>query len=79
MSEPPLKPLHTETALIQLKLEKFSRLSNAALIDSLRPGQPGALKARPDGTVMDGHHRVKVLRDRGVDVDSLPREIIRKE
>lgn len=78
MSEP-LKPLHTATALIQLKLQKFSRLSDAALIDSLKPGQPGALKARPDGTVMDGHHRIQVLRDRGVDVDSLPREIIRKE
>jgi ParB-like chromosome segregation protein Spo0J len=79
VDEPPLKPLHGETALIQLKLEKFSRLSTEVLIDSLKPGLAGALKARPDGTVMDGHHRVKVLRDRGVDVNSLPREIIRKD
>jgi hypothetical protein len=24
---------------------------------------------------MDGHHRIKVLRERGIDVDILPREI----
>jgi hypothetical protein len=73
VGEPPLKPLHGETALIQLKLETFSRLSTDVLIASLKPGQPGALKARPDGTVMDRHHRLKVLRNRGVDVNSLPR------
>jgi hypothetical protein len=49
------------------------------LIDSLRPGQPGSLKARPDGTIVDGHHRVRVLRDRGVDVDALPREVVPKD
>ncbi len=48
-------------------------------MDSLRPGQPGALKVRRDGTVIDGHHRIKVLRDRGFDVDSLPREVIPKD
>jgi hypothetical protein len=38
----------------------------------------GALKARPDGTIIDGHHRIKVLRERGIDVDGLPREMVRK-
>lgn len=79
MSEPPLKALHAEAALNQVKLQKFSRLSDRELIDSLKPGQPGSLKTRPDGTVIDGHHRVKVLRERGVDVDTLPREVIPKE
>jgi hypothetical protein len=45
----------------------------------LPTGQQGSLKARPDGTIVDGHHRIKVLRDRGVDVDALPREIIPKD
>jgi len=54
-------------------------VSTDALIESLKPGQAGALKTRPDGTVIDGHHRVNVLRNRGVDVDTLPREIIPKE
>jgi len=47
---------------------------NCKLIDSLRPGQAGALKARADGTVLEGHHRLLVLRERGVDIDALPRE-----
>jgi hypothetical protein len=49
------------------------------LIHNLKPGQPGSLKVRADGTMVDGHHRIKVLRDRSIDVDSLPREIIPKD
>lgn len=79
MSQPPLKPLHQETSLSPAKLSKYDRATTQQLIDSLRPGQPGALKTRPDGTVIDGHHRIKLLRDRGVDVDALPREVIEKE
>jgi len=29
--------------------------------------------------MVDGHDRIKILRDRGVDGDSLPREIIPKD
>ena len=76
VSDLPLKALHGDATLNQVKLETFSRMSTDALIETLKPGQPGALKTRPDGTVIDGHHRVKVLRDRGVNVDNLPREII---
>jgi hypothetical protein len=78
-NQPPLKPLHSDSSLIQSKLDKYGKLSNQELIDSLKPGQQGALKVRPDGTMVDGHHRIKILRDRGVDVDSLPREIIPKD
>ena len=49
------------------------------LIESLRPGQPAALKARADGTVLEGHHRLTVLRERGVDIDRLPRELVQYE
>jgi ParB-like chromosome segregation protein Spo0J len=65
--------------LIKGKLDKFDKVSTEDLIASLKPGEEGSLKARPDGTMIDGHHRVKVLRDRGVDVDALPREVIPKE
>ena len=78
MNQTPLKPLHTEASLLSLKLEQFRRLSTDELCRSLAPGQPGALKVRPDGTIMDGHHRIQVLRERGVDVDGLPRELVRK-
>ncbi len=70
------QPLHPDSSLSEAKLEQFRKLPTQSLIESLKPGQPGALKTRPDGTMLDGHHRVKVLRDRGFDVDSLPREII---
>jgi hypothetical protein len=80
MSKPPtLKPLHGEGAIIESKLELFRKLRTEELINSLRPDQTGCLKARPDGTMIDGHHRILVLRERGVDVDSLPRHIIAKD
>ena len=79
MANLPLKMLHANEALNRVKLEKFSRLSDQELIASLTPGQDGSLKARPDGTVLDGHHRLKILRERGVDIDALPREVIAKD
>ncbi len=79
MSLPRLKPLHPDSHLSQPKLDKFGRLSTDELIDSLKPGATGALKLRPDGTMIDGHHRVRILRDRGIDVDTLPREVLPRE
>lgn len=75
MNQPPLKFLHVESSLIELKLEYFRRISTKDLIESLNPEQVGALKTKADGTIMDGHHRITILRERGVDVEKLPREI----
>lgn len=72
----PLKPLHSN--LIQSKLDVFDKLSTDELKKSLAPGQPNGLKARPDGTLLDGHHRVQILRIRGEDVDGLPRDVVPK-
>lgn len=79
MNQPNLKPLHADHALSQAKLLQLDKLSTKDLINSLRPGQSGALKTRMDGTIIDGHHRIKILRNRGVDVDALPREIVPKD
>jgi ParB-like chromosome segregation protein Spo0J len=79
MADPPLKPLHAVTSLIQSKLDYFNGLSTDDLKLSLQVGAANSLKIRPDGTILDGHHRIAVLRSRGVDVDVLPREIIAKE
>ena len=76
MKHAPLKPLHPEGSLSQPKLALFRKLSTEELIASLRPSEPGALKVKTDGTIMDGHHRVVVLRERGVEVDRLPREVL---
>ena len=76
---PTLKPLHNQTTLVGAKLEMFRKLATETLIESLRPGATGSLKVRPSGTILDGNHRVAVLRERNVDVDSLPREVIVRE
>ena len=74
MKKPPLKPLHPDDHFTQLKLEKFRELPTEVLIDSLTPGRENALRVKQDGTVMEGNHRIKILRERSIDVDNLPRE-----
>jgi hypothetical protein len=76
---PPLKFLHVESSLNAAKLAQMERLSTDDLRVSLLPGKFGCPKARPEGTILDGHHRIHVLRKRGEDVDALPREVVLKD
>jgi hypothetical protein len=77
MSElPHLKPLHSDQTLSEVKLAFFERMTSEALKRSLAPGLEHCLKTRPDGTMLDGHHRIFILRRRNEDVNALPREII---
>lgn len=76
---PSLKFLHDKPSMVQLKLDKFRSLSSEELIGSLTPGRDGCLKTRANGTVLDGHHRLFVLRERGEDIDRLPRELVLKQ
>lgn len=77
-SDPPLRTLHPDASLSPAKLGEMERRTTDVLQNSLLPGQKEPLKTRPDGTILDGHHRIYILRKRGVDVDALPREIIIK-
>jgi hypothetical protein len=77
--QPPLKSLHSENALNKAKLLAMEKLTTEVIQDSLMPGHQHSLKARPDGTILDGHHRIEILRQRGINVNSLPREIIARE
>ncbi len=79
LSHPRLNPLHPDASLSPAKLGEMERRTSEALQHSLLPGQKDSLKTRPDGTILDGHHRLYILRRQGVDVDALPREIIVKE
>jgi hypothetical protein len=79
VNQPPLKPLHPETSLSPAKLAAFEKLPTDALKQSLVPGQAHCLKTRPDGTMLDGNHRVHVLGGRGEDVNALPREVVERE
>lgn len=75
-SLPPLRPLHPDSSLSKAKLVQMERWPTEMLKKSVALGQKDSLKTRPDGTILDGHHRIKILRDRGIDVNVLPREIV---
>lgn len=79
MKQPPLKSLHPDSSFSIAKLEAYRKIGASGLIDSLKPGEPGSLKVQPNGTIMDGHHRIHILRERGIDVDALPRDIQTKK
>jgi hypothetical protein len=72
----PLKFLHSDASLSNAKLAQLDRVETDILKSSLLPGGKDSLKARSDGTLLDGHHRIYILRNRGIGVDALPREIV---
>jgi hypothetical protein len=74
LAQSPLKSLHPDSSLSNAKLEAYSKIGTPGLFDSLKPGEPGSLKVQSNGTIMDAHHRIHVLRGRGIDVDALPRD-----
>jgi hypothetical protein len=78
-SGPLLKPLHPDTSLSPAKLSEMEHQSTDVLQNSLLPGQKDSLKTRPDGTILEGHHRIYILRKRGINADALPREVIVRE
>jgi len=47
--------------------------TTADVVATLQPGTKMPLTVKPDGTILDGNTRVWILRQRGYDVDSLPR------
>ncbi|MCY0931003.1 polymorphic toxin-type HINT domain-containing protein [Streptomyces sp. H27-H1] len=71
---PPLKSLHPDSSLDKSSLDFWHKQDTEDIAFSLRPGAHEPLIAKPDGTIMNGNTRVAVLRSRGYDVDSLPRE-----
>lgn len=77
-TQPPLKFLHKTANLRKSTLDSVRKQSTDDLIKSLTPGSKEALRVKPDGTVMNGHHRLQVLKERGVDINQLPREIYLK-
>ena len=77
---PPPRRIHSdetlETDTSHIALEYWRKQPTTAILQSLQPGNIEALKVKPDGRVMNGNIRIKVLEERGVDVDSLPREVL---
>ena len=83
---PPLQRLHPDSTYerdlgAKRSLDRVRRMSTQDIIDSLRPGNGNkeALKVNPNGVIVNGNTRIKVLKERGVDVNSLPREFVPSE
>jgi hypothetical protein len=77
---PQLQRIHSDAVYqsgsARLALEYWRKQPTSAIVDSLRPGQPESLMVKPDGRIMNGNTRVKVLVERGYDIGSLPRDPI---
>jgi hypothetical protein len=77
---PPLQRVHTDKTLStgsnRSALEYRRRRKTEDIVKSLRPGRAESLKVKPDGRIFNGNTRVKVLEERGFDVNSLEREVV---
>jgi hypothetical protein len=79
---PPLRRIHSNQTLEagsnRLALEYWRKQPTEDIVHSLQPGQPEALTVTFDGRIMNGNTRVKVLEERGFDVNNLPRAVVPK-
>jgi len=79
--QPNLRRIHSDETLNsgsnKFNLESLRKQTTEKIVESLKPGQPEALKVKPDGSIFDGNTRIKILQERGFDVNSLPREIMK--
>lgn len=77
---PPLRRIHSDQMLEQARgkttLAFWRGQATEVIVASLRPGQFESLKVKPDGRVMNGNTRIKVLEERGYDLATLPRELV---
>jgi hypothetical protein len=79
-SQPPLQRIHTDATYqsgsAKLALEYWRKQSTDDIVRTLAPGNREALRVKPDGRIMNGNTRIKVLEERGYDINRLPREIV---
>jgi hypothetical protein len=79
-SQPPLQRIHSDATYqagsAKLALEYWRKQSTTDIVRTLAPGSREALRVKPDGRIMNGNTRIKVLEERGYDINSLPREIL---
>jgi hypothetical protein len=77
---PPLRRMHADEVLrsgvSRLSLEFWRQQSTGDIIESLRPGKLESLKVKTDGRILNGNVRIKVLDERGFEINGLEREII---
>ncbi len=78
--KPPLRRIHSDQTLEagsnRVALEYWRKQPTDDIVNSLQPGRPEPLTVTSDGRILDGNTRIKVLEERGFDVNSLPREVL---
>lgn len=79
-SPPPLQRVHPhaiyQSGSAKIALEYWRKQSTDDIVRSLVPGSREALRVKLDGRIMNGNTRIKVLEERGFDINHLPREIV---
>jgi hypothetical protein len=79
-SRPPLRRIHADETLesgaSSFSLSYWRQRKTEEIVESLRPGSDEALQVKPDGRIFNGNVRIKVIEERGFDVNSLEREVI---
>ena len=65
-----------EIGTSRIALEYWRQQPTTDIVQSLQPGNAEALKVKPDGRIMNGNTRIKVLEERDIDVNSRPREVL---
>jgi hypothetical protein len=80
-SQPPLQRIHPDStyaadATAKASLKYWRTRPTQEIVDSLKPGGQEPLLTKPDGRMMNGNTRTKVLQERGHDINSLPREVL---
>lgn len=80
MTPPPLRRIHDDATLERAphrySLAYWRSQPSEKIIESLAPGGAEPLLVKPDGRVFNGNTRIKVLEERGVEVNNLPREAV---
>ena len=79
---PPLQRIHPDStyerdAKAGRSLHFWRKQTTDNIVESLKPGNKESLIAHPDGRVKDGNTRLKVLQERGYNINSLPRTLQR--
>jgi hypothetical protein len=75
---PPLRRLHPDSTyesdqIAKGALDYWRRQPTDKIVESLKPGAKQPLTVESDGTIFQGNTRIKVLQERGYDVNSLQR------
>ncbi len=81
VDQPPLKRIHPDPTYVtdpeaKASVEYWRTRPTEEIVDSLKPGGRQPLVTKPDGRMMNGNTRTKVLEERGYDINSLPREVL---